>query len=118
MAWNYQPRRNVGPSERRRIQLLGGIVRFVGFGHSISTKDVAFASSATALQVDMVDSSLPAVEVCRPINKPHQGHGCRGCWGPDCYSLAVCSGKLREDAWRSMEVSCSDSFLSRSAQKS
>ncbi len=48
----------------------------------------------------MVDSSLSAVEVCRPINGPYQGHGYGSCYGSDCYSLAVCSGNLREAAWR------------------
>jgi hypothetical protein len=99
MAGASQARRSVGPSERRCLQLLGGIVGFVGFGTSIPAKDVAFASPATGLQVDMVDSSLPAVEIRRPINRPYQGHGYRGCCGSDCYSLALCSGNLREEEW-------------------
>src|SRR3989441_5806097 len=100
MAGAYQARRNVGLSERCCLQVLGGIVVFVRFGHSISTKYVAFASPATALQVDMVNSSLPAVTVCRPVTRSYQSHGYRGCCGSYCYSLALCSGKLREEAWR------------------
>src|SRR5713226_9181375 len=100
MAGAYQARGSVGPSAWSCLQLLGGIVGFVGFGHPISAKDVALASSATGLQVDMVDSGLPAVEIRRPINRAYQGHGDRGCCGFDCYSLAVRSGNLREEAGR------------------
>ena len=53
MACNYQPRRSVGPSAWRCLQLLGGIVGFGGFGTALSAKDVAFASLTTALQVYM-----------------------------------------------------------------
>lgn len=105
------------PSERRCLQLLGGIVGFVGFGHSISAKDVAFASSATALQVYMVDSSLPAVEVCRPINRSYQGHGYRACCGSYCFSLALCPGNLREEAWRQMEMRARKVGLVSSAER-
>src|SRR5205807_8449228 len=100
MACNYQPPRSVGPSAWRCLQLLGGIVGFGGFGHSIPTKDVAFASLTTALQVYMGNSNCAAAVVRLPINRAYQGHGYRGCRGSHHYSLALCSGNLREEAWR------------------
>src|SRR5712692_1873167 len=104
MAWNYQPQRSVGPVAWGCLQLLVGIVGFVGFGSSISAKNVAFAAPATVLQVRMVTGGGAPAVVCRPINRPYQGHGWRGCCGSDGYSVALCSSQLREAAWRSMEM--------------
>jgi len=69
-------------------------------GRSISAEDVALASPATALQGHMVNSSRVAAVVCRPVSRPYQDHASWGCCRSDCYSLALCSSELREDAWR------------------
>src|SRR5450759_997534 len=99
MACNYQPRRSVGPTERRGLQLLGGIGGSGWFGTAISAKDVAFASLTTALQVCRGNSSCAAAVVHLPINRTYQGHVYGGCRGSHRYSLALCSCKLREEAW-------------------
>src|ERR1035437_3118207 len=105
MACNYQPRRCVGPSERRCFQLLGGIVGSECCGTAISPKDGAFASSANALQEHMGNRSCAAAVVHLPINRTYQDHGYGSGRGSCCYSVALCDSQLHEKAWRSMEMS-------------
>src|ERR1700730_12732860 len=104
MARTDQPRGSVGPGTWRCLELLGGIVGFGGPGSAISLEDVASASHATALQVHMGNSGRPAAVVHLPFNGADQGHGLWSCRGSHRHSVALCSRKLREEAWRSMEV--------------
>jgi hypothetical protein len=97
--------RCVGPSAWCCPQLLGGIARFVGFGSSISAKNGASASPAIFLQVGLVNGRCAPASVRRPINRPYQDLCYRSGFGSDCYSLVLCSGTLREGAWRQMEIS-------------
>src|SRR2546423_260103 len=103
MTCNYQPRRCVGPSERRCFQLLGGIVGSECCGIAISPKDGALASPANALQEHMGTSSCAAAVVHLPLHRTYQGHvygsGCGSC----CDSVALCDRQFMKksgDPWR------------------
>ena len=75
-----------------------------GFGRSLSVKNAAFATSVTVLQVDMVNRSCAPAAVRRANTKPHQNLSDPSNCGSNCYSLAVCSGHLCKDSWKSLEI--------------
>src|SRR5882762_736021 len=100
MAYNHPPGQAVGPIAWRCVQLLGGIVDFVGFGDSISADDVASARPATFLQVHMVNCGRGPAPVYRTIDRAHQYFCYGGYCGSYCHSLALCSSTLREEARR------------------
>ena|SRR6516164_3318102 len=104
MAGDFEAPGSMGSCERRCLQLLGCIIGAVGFGTSISTENVAFASTPTVLQAGVVNSSRAADVVHPPINRPYSRYGYRGCRGSYRYSLALRSDRLRKGAWRQMEI--------------
>jgi hypothetical protein len=63
------------------ISFWAALSALMGLGLRCPLKDVAFASPATALKVDMVNSSCAPAVVRRAINRPHQALCHRGCFG-------------------------------------